>query len=90
MYDLIFPFFSIYLVDHAWTFRPNQVRSHLGSIPGLLKRMCALMNVPFDDETDSQTAVNDVMKEMWKYSQTYSIGKSWVLYFIIPAFLKLF
>jgi len=37
--------------------------------------MCDLMNVPFDDETDTQNAIRDVMKEMWKYSQTYSIGK---------------
>ena len=37
--------------------------------------MCDLMNVPFDDETDIQNAIRDVMKETWKYSQTYSIGR---------------
>lgn len=65
----------IYLVDHAWTFRPNQARNHLNTIPGLLERMCGLVGTSFDVNKKDET-VENVMEQVWKYSQSYSIGNS--------------
>lgn len=67
--------FSIYLIDHAWTFRPDQVRKHLLTIPGLLERMANLVGVKYSGSNDDfKETVNEVMCSIWKYSQTYSIG----------------
>ena len=35
----------IYLVDHAWTFRPENARQQLENYPGLLERMANLMDL---------------------------------------------
>lgn len=40
-----FPLFSIFLVDHAWTFQPPSARQQLLHIPGLANRMAALMDL---------------------------------------------
>ncbi|KAI9555883.1 hypothetical protein GHT06_018400 [Daphnia sinensis] len=64
----------VYLIDHAWTFRPDQVKSQLFNIPGLLARMCALMGVTYHEDIETEAAVKEVMTCMWKYSQSYSIG----------------
>ena len=64
---------SIYLVDHAWTFRPEQVRQHLNVIPGLLERMCGLV-VPDMESKDKAEQIEAVMIGMWKYCLTYSLG----------------
>lgn len=61
------------MVDHAWTFRPEQARTHLRSIPGLLQRMCNLIGMDFD-ESDQEASIKDVVNGIWKYSQSYSIG----------------
>ncbi|VDN23013.1 unnamed protein product [Gongylonema pulchrum] len=36
---------SIFLIDHAWTFRPQTARKQLREVPGLLDRMCAVLNI---------------------------------------------
>ena len=36
---------SIFLIDHAWTFRPEAVGGLLASVPGLAARMAALVDV---------------------------------------------
>nr|CAH0103372.1 unnamed protein product [Daphnia galeata] len=65
----------VYLIDHAWTFRPNQIRNHLLNITGLLSRMCKLMDVAYRDSNyNVEEIIKKVMTNMWKYSQTYSIG----------------
>lgn len=64
----------IYLIDHAWTFRPDQVKSHLHNISGLLTRMCTLMGISYHEGADIEAAIKEVMTCMWKYSQSYSIG----------------
>ena len=37
--------YSIFLVDHAWTFQPSNARQQLLHIPGLANRMAALMGL---------------------------------------------
>lgn len=39
------PSFSIFLIDHAWTFRPQIARRQLHEIPGLLDRICNVLNI---------------------------------------------
>ena len=49
---------SIFLVDHAWTYRVDQhgtARAQLRDIPGLLERMADLMDITFEGDKD----VND-------------------------------
>ena len=65
--------YSIYLVDHAWTFRPDTARQQLNSYPGLLERMADLMDIE-RNEADENELINTVMKNMWQKAQTYSIG----------------
>lgn len=60
-------FYSIYLVDHAWTYRLPDARAQLMAMPGLLERMANLMEVTSDEE-DSVATVEAVYKEMWRYS----------------------
>ena len=37
--------FSIFLIDHAWTFQPSSARQQLLHIPGLANRMAAMMGL---------------------------------------------
>lgn len=67
--------FSIFLVDHAWTFRPDTARQQLNSYPGLLERMADLMDIDQNDGNQNETdLINLVLKKMWQKAQTYSIG----------------
>lgn len=63
----------VYLVDHAWTFKANAVRSNLRNVPGLLERMCNLMQVDAESTDEKITRVSELV---WKYAQTYAIGGS--------------
>lgn len=67
--------FSIYLVDHAWTYRMQYARQQLEQIPGLLLRMAALMGVDFHGEAPDPDTVELVMECMWKYNQTYQLSQ---------------
>lgn len=64
---------SIYLIDHAWTFRPDQARTHLKTVDVLVQRMCNLMGIS-QDSNDKELCIKEVLENMWKYSQNYSIG----------------
>lgn len=57
--------FSIYLIDHAWTYRLDQARNHLETTPGLLPRIAELTNVEMKDRQKFEV-IEDVLKEMWK------------------------
>ena len=46
--------FSIFLIDHAWTYEAEYARKQLRSIPGLARRMVALMNL--DESLKSSSA----------------------------------
>lgn len=64
----------IYLVDHAWTFTANQAQEHLQLVPLLLQRMAKLMGC--EGDISQEEMMNYVLKHMWNYSQTYSVGNS--------------
>ncbi|KAM4748472.1 tubulin--tyrosine ligase-like protein 12 [Rhinophrynus dorsalis] len=66
---------SIFLIDHAWTYRVEQARQQLMQVPGLLHRMANLMGIEFHGEVPDEGVVEDVLKEMWKYNQTYQLSQ---------------
>lgn len=66
---------SVFLVDHAWTYRVENARQQLEQIPGLLPRMAALMGVDFHGEAPDPDTVELVMEHMWKYNQTYHLSQ---------------
>ncbi|XP_054656154.1 tubulin--tyrosine ligase-like protein 12 isoform X1 [Dunckerocampus dactyliophorus] len=63
---------SVFLVDHAWTYRVGHARQQLEEIPGLLQRMESLMRLEKDPAADS---VQRVMDRMWLYNQTYQLSQ---------------
>lgn len=67
--------YSIFLVDHAWTYRVDHARQQLEQVPGLLARMAALMEVDFHGEVPDVNTVELVMEHMWKYNQTYRLNQ---------------
>lgn len=66
---------SIYLIDHAWTYRLDQARNHLETTPGLLPRIAELTNVEMKDRQKFEV-IEDVLKEMWKFNQTYNLASA--------------
>lgn len=66
---------SIFLVDHAWTYRVDRARQQLEQVPGLLARMAALMEVDLHGEVPDVGTVELVMERMWKYNQTYHLNQ---------------
>ncbi|XP_066490184.1 tubulin--tyrosine ligase-like protein 12 [Tiliqua scincoides] len=65
---------SIFLIDHAWTYRLEHARQQLLQVPGLLHRMANLMGIDFHGEAPDEGAVSQVLEEMWKYNQTYQLS----------------
>lgn len=66
---------SVFLVDHAWTYRVEYARQQLEQGPGLLPRMAALMGLDFHGEAPDADTVELVMEHMWKYNQTYRLSQ---------------
>ncbi|KAL2103037.1 hypothetical protein ACEWY4_002205 [Coilia grayii] len=66
---------SVFLVDHAWTYRVEVARQQLEQSPGLLGRMASLMGVDFHGEAPDPDVVDQVMEDMWKYNQTYHLSQ---------------
>jgi tubulin--tyrosine ligase-like protein 12 len=65
---------SIYLVDHAWTFRPEMARQQLEQVPGLLSRMSQLFELESSDQDDKDQLIDEIMDIKWKFAQTYRYG----------------
>ncbi|XP_075982717.1 tubulin tyrosine ligase-like 12 [Anticarsia gemmatalis] len=62
---------NIYLIDHAWTFKANSIKNNLRNVPGLLQRMCNLMQV---SAKTTEAQIEGVAENVWKYAHTYAIG----------------
>ncbi|KAJ8245612.1 hypothetical protein GJAV_G00272620 [Gymnothorax javanicus] len=66
---------SVFLIDHAWTYRVQHAHQQLQQIPGLLHRMANLMGIPFHGEVPDEEVVEEVLAEMWRYNQTYHLSE---------------
>uniref|UniRef100_UPI00398E36F9 tubulin--tyrosine ligase-like protein 12 isoform X1 n=2 Tax=Pristiophorus japonicus TaxID=55135 RepID=UPI00398E36F9 len=66
---------SIFLIDHAWTYRVDQARQQLWEVPGLLHRMANFTGVEFHGEVPDDDVIDDVMAEMWTFSHTYQLSQ---------------
>ncbi|XP_055342847.1 tubulin--tyrosine ligase-like protein 12 [Paramacrobiotus metropolitanus] len=66
----------IYLIDHAWTFDLTSARNMLVAYPSLLNRMCDIVDVPANAAESSDELVDDVLRLMWKYINTYSFNSA--------------
>ena len=58
-------FFSIYLIDHAWTYRIHEARAYLQELPQLVERMAALMEVKVEG-CDHTEVIDGILREMWR------------------------
>ncbi|XP_076152731.1 tubulin--tyrosine ligase-like protein 12 [Alosa pseudoharengus] len=65
---------SVFLVDHAWTYRVEMARQQLEQVPGLLARMASLMGLDFHGEAPDPDTVDQVLEDMWLYNQTYHLS----------------
>lgn len=45
---------TIFLVDHCWTFLPEQAKKALASVPGLARRIASILGVTIPEEFDEQ------------------------------------
>uniref|UniRef100_A0A8C4X0P8 Tubulin tyrosine ligase-like family, member 12 n=1 Tax=Eptatretus burgeri TaxID=7764 RepID=A0A8C4X0P8_EPTBU len=63
---------SIFLIDHAWTFRRSNMHRDLVGIPGLAHRMAEMMGIGFHGEIPDADLIGQIMSGSWYYSQTYS------------------
>lgn len=75
MIDPLCAALSVFLVDHAWTYRVDQARQQLEQIPGLLQRMAALMGMDVHGEVPDPDAVELVLERMWRFNQTYHVAQ---------------
>ncbi|XP_050392329.2 tubulin--tyrosine ligase-like protein 12 isoform X1 [Patella vulgata] len=64
---------NIFLIDHAWTFRVPEARGYLEQVPGLRGRMANLMDIDQEDK-DTEVIIEEILKEMWRFNQTFSFG----------------
>ena len=58
--------YSIYLIDHAWTFRSSDCRTQLEQMPSLVERMSALMEIKVEERTKEEV-IEEILTEMWRY-----------------------
>lgn len=65
---------SVFLVDHAWTYRMPDARQQLLELPGLMPRMAALFGVDFHGEAPDPESLELVLDLMWKHNQTYHLS----------------
>lgn len=57
--------FSIYLVDHAWTYRQHEARPYLMQVPSLKERMADLMGVTTANREEKEI-IDEILQEMWQ------------------------
>lgn len=72
--DINITFYSIFLIDHAWTYRGNEAREYLTEVPGLVERMLALMDIQ-NENCDQEQLIERILQVMWKFNGTYSLGE---------------
>ncbi|VDL76302.1 unnamed protein product [Nippostrongylus brasiliensis] len=72
--------YNIFLIDHAWTFRPHQARAQLEQLPQLVDRMKNLLDIQTDEsgcpESDSEDEVTTDEQERLKVEQQLEASSS--------------
>lgn len=64
----------VYLIDHAWTFRVEHAKNQLLQMESLRERMATIMGI--DTEMNKTELCQEILDEMWKYTNSYSIGSA--------------
>uniref|UniRef100_A0A158PCQ5 Tubulin--tyrosine ligase-like protein 12 n=1 Tax=Angiostrongylus cantonensis TaxID=6313 RepID=A0A158PCQ5_ANGCA len=54
---------NVFLVDHAWTFRPLHARAQLEELPQLVDRMKSLLDIEGDDECNESVGENEITSD---------------------------
>ena len=60
----------IFLIDHAYTYRVNDIRTELEQLPGLTERLAQMMLISPDEEKKIET----IIEQMWKFNHTYTLA----------------
>ncbi|CAF1229561.1 unnamed protein product [Adineta ricciae] len=60
----------IFLIDHAYTYRINNIRNELEQLPQLVERLSHLMLIPADEENK----IDAIIERMWKFNHTYTLA----------------
>jgi len=64
---------AVFLIDHAWTFKVDEVRRQLRESSTLLTRVEGLTRSPAGPE-DLEQRVSAVCTRLWRYVQTYRVA----------------
>ncbi|CAF1350503.1 unnamed protein product [Adineta steineri] len=60
----------IFLIDHAYTYRINNIRNELEQLPQLVERLSRLMLISSDEENK----IDAIIENMWKFNHTYTLA----------------
>ena len=66
----------IFLIDHTWTYKTDQVRQQLSQVPALATSMARLITIEEEKDVPYEELVEEIMSAKWSCSQTYSIGSA--------------
>ena len=77
---------TVFLIDHCWTFYPEQIKKAFRSTPGLASRIANIVGHEFpdwngyesEDETEAEameTLTEDLSQKIWTMAETYTIQK---------------
>lgn len=81
----------IFLVDHAWTYKPHEARKHLQQIPGLANRMSKLVEIDDDNQCEEivvPETIEKILNKLYLYSQTYTVNKDDMVNMLIRHYFE--
>lgn len=58
--------FSIYLIDHAWTYTVNTAKEMLEGNANLMQRMANIMKISDSDNLSDPELIKHIMDKMWQ------------------------
>ncbi|CAF1156335.1 unnamed protein product, partial [Didymodactylos carnosus] len=62
--------YMIFVIDHAYTYRLDQIQKQLYQLPQLVDRLCRMMFIDIDEEHEKK--IEKIIEEMWKLNHTYT------------------
>lgn len=77
---------TIFLIDHCWTFYPEQVKKAFRATPGLASRIANIVGNEYpdwsgyesEDETEAEAMeelIEDISQKIWTLAETYTVQK---------------